>query len=304
MTIYLRSSAAITPKGIFSAKRIYRSGAYAIPYEGEEVMLYWANRDQFYVKTSEYLSEYTFRLKPHDDKWPMRVHFRVADAVEGEHGDVQAARGKGRVFVLASGATSHSLVARKGMGQANELVIRFEYRPATLLDWPEEERAGKSKPPAQQDLVASAVGRILKVTDTTLAVWIAELAEPHVLADGRVADHSRLEAHLKRFTARNTFDYFIHKDIETFLRRELDFYIKNEVMHLDDVENESAPRVEQYLAKIKVIRKIARKIIGFLAHLEDFQKKLWLKKKFVVETQYCIAVGIIPKSFYPRDSCE
>ena len=115
---------------------------------------------------------------------------------------------------------------------------------------------------------------------------------------GDKADYTRLEAHLRRYTARNTFDYFIHKDLGTFLRRELDFYIKNEVMHLDDVENETAPRVEQYLSKIKVIRKIAGKIIAFLAQLEDFQKKLWLKKKFVVETQYCITLGCITDAFY------
>ena len=71
-------------------------------------------------------------------------------------------------------------------------------------------------------------------------------------------------------------------------------------MHLDDVENESAPRVEQYLSKIKVIRKIAGKIIDFLAQIEDFQKKLWLKKKFVVETQYCISLDRIPEEFYPE----
>ena len=70
------------------------------------------------------------------------------------------------------------------------------------------------------------------------------------MANGEQAEYSRLEAHLKRYVARNTFDYFIHKDLGTFLRRELDFYIKNEVMHLDDVENESAPRVEQYLSKM------------------------------------------------------
>jgi adenine-specific DNA-methyltransferase len=98
---------------------------------------------------------------------------------------------------------------------------------------------------------------------------------------------------LDRYTARNTFDYFIHKDLGGFLRRELDFYIKNEVMHLDDVESESAPRVEQYLSKIKVIRRIAHKIIDFLSQLEDFQKKLWLKKKFVVETQYCVTLDRI-----------
>ena len=140
--------------------------------------------------------------------------------------------------------------------------------------------------------------RILAVTDAAWAEWIAELGKPHIMASGEQADYSRLEAHLRRYTARNTFDYFIHKDLGAFLRRELDFYIKNEVMHLDDVENESVPRVEQYLSKIKVIRKIAGKIIDFLAQIEDFQKKLWLKKKFVVETQYCITVGSIPETFY------
>ena len=123
-------------------------------------------------------------------------------------------------------------------------------------------------------------------------------AKQHVTVSGEPAGYSRLEAHLRRYTARNTFDYFIHKDLGTFLRRELDFCIKNEVMHLDDIENESAPRVEQYLSKIKVIRHIAGKIIDFLGQLEDFQKKLWLKKKFVVETQYCITVGSIPEALY------
>ena len=50
--------------------------------------------------------------------------------------------------------------------------------------------------------------------------------------------------------------------------------------------------------KIKVIRRIASKIITFLAQLEDFQKALWLKKKFVVETQYCVAVKEIPIAFH------
>ena len=64
-------------------------------------------------------------------------------------------------------------------------------------------------------------------------------------------------------------------------------------MHLDDVESETAPRVERYLSKIKAIRRIAHKIIDFLAQIENFQKKLWLKKKFVVETQYCITLDRI-----------
>ena len=288
-------------EGDFLARRVYKPGVYAIPYEGEEVTLHWANKDQYYIKTTEYLRDYAFRLRPDDDQKPMRVHFRLADAAEGEHGNVKAAQGKDRVFILAArGESDHDFIAEEDGEKGKELVIRFAYRPATLTDWPEDERAGRKKPPVQKELSALAAKRILTVADAALMPWLAELGKQHVMASGERADYSRLVAHLGRYTARNTFDYFIHKDLGTFLRRELDFYIKNEVMHLDDVENESAPRVEQYLSKIKVIRKIAGKIIDFLAQLEDFQKKLWLKKKFVVETRYCISIGCIPDVLYPE----
>ncbi len=283
-------------EGDFLAKRVYKPGVYAIPYEGEEVKLHWANKDQYYIKTSEYLRDYAFRLRPEDEKKPMRVHFRLADAAEGEHGNVKVAEGKDRVFILAA----EDFIAEVDGEQGKELEIRFEYRPATLTDWPDTEREDKKKPPAQKDLSAIAAKRLLAVKDAVLSSWIAELGRTHVTASGEQADYSRLEAHLRRYTARNTFDYFIHKDLGGFLQRELDFYIKNEVMHLDDVENESAPRVEQYLSKIKVIRRIAGKIIDFLAQLEDFQKKLWLKKKFVVETNYCITLDRIPEEYYPK----
>ena len=210
----------------------------------------------------------------------MRVHFRLADAAEGEHGNAKAAEGKDRVFILAAPRESgDDFIAEEDGGRRKEIVIRFEYRPATLTDWPEEERAGKKNPPVQKDLSTLAAERLLTVTDAALAEWIAELGKPHVMSSGERADYSRLEAHLRRYVARNTFDYFIHKDLGTFLRRELDFYIKNEVMHLDDVENESAPRVEQYLSKIKIIRKIAGKIIDFLAQLEDFPEEAVVEEK-------------------------
>ncbi|MDP2822118.1 MAG: DNA methyltransferase [Sulfuritalea sp.] len=263
-------------EGDFLAKRVYKPGVYAIPYEGEEVTLHWANKDQYYIKTSEYLRDYAFRLRPDHDRKPMRVHFRLADAAEGEHGNVKEASGKERRFKLAE---ENAVSIEEG-----ELVVRFTYQP---------------DPAKQKELNAAAEQAVLVSRDPALAEWIASLGQPHVRPDG-TSSGTRLRVHLDRYTARNTFDYFIHKDLGTFLRRELDFYIKNEVMHLDDVENETAPRVEQYLSKIKVIRKIAGKIIAFLAQLEDFQKKLWLKKKFVVETQWCITAGCIPEAFYPE----
>lgn len=264
-------------EGDFLSKRVYKPGVYAIPYEGEEVKLHWANADQYYIKTSEYLRDYAFRLRPEDAQNPMRVHFRLVDAAEGEHGNVKEQAGKERRFKLA--AENFAAV------EDGELVIRFTYQP---------------DPAKQKDLNAEAEAAILALDDPALAHWIKALGGQHVRADGTASENTRLRVHLDRYTARNTFDYFIHKDLGGFLRRELDFYIKNEVMHLDDVENETAPRVEQYLSKIKVIRRIAGKIIAFLAQLEDFQKKLWLKKKFVVETSWCIRLGVIPEEFYPE----
>lgn len=283
-------------EGDFLSKRVYKPGVYAIPYEGEEVKLHWANADQYYIKTSEYLRDYAFRLNPEADEEkgedPMRVHFRLVEAAEGEHGNVKEGNGKERRFVLRA---EDFLSVENG-----ELVINFEYRPATLIDWPADQRDGQKKPPAQDKLREIAEKRILGVQDAGLLPWISELNKNYRKTDGTVSDDSTLLVNLKRYTARNTFDYFIHKDLGEFLRRELDFYVKNEVMHLDDIESDTAPRVEQYLSKIKVIRSIAHKIIDFLVQIEDFQRKLWLKKKFVVETSYLIRIGIIPEEFYPE----
>jgi adenine-specific DNA-methyltransferase len=287
--------------GDFYAKRVYKPGVYAIPYEGQEVTLYWANRDQYYIKTSEYLRDYTFRLRPDDPQNPMRVHFRLVDAAEAEHGNVKATEGKDRIFILAAaGESGRDFITEVDGDQGKELNILFEYRPATLADWPEEARLNRKTPPAQKELRDIAAQRLMRIDDALLVSWVAELGRPHTIAaEGQLA-YSRLDAHLRRYVARNTFDYFIHTDLSSFLDRELDFFIKNEVMHLDDVENESAPRVEQYLSKIKVVRMVAKKIIDFLAQLEDFQKRLWLKKKFVIETQYCITLDRIPENFYPE----
>ena len=278
-------------EGDFISQRRYTSeSSYAIPYNGEEVTLHWANKDQYYIKTSEYLRDYAFRLNVHDDANPMRVHFKLVDATEGEHGNVKATEGTARVFVLAdAGASGHDFVAV----DADELTIRFEYRPATNADWPADQRAGQAKPPKQKDLAAFAESAVLACGDPELAPWVRALAVPR-----SGSPKSMIASHIERYVARNTFDYFIHKDLGTFLRRELDFFIKNEVMRLDDIEDESAAKVEQYLSKIKAVRKVAGKIIDFLAQLEDFQKKLWLKKKFVVGTSYLITVGNIDEQFY------
>lgn len=257
--------------GDFISQRRYKQNVYAIPYEGEEVKLYWANADQYYIKTAEYFKDYTFTLP--DGK---RVHFKLIEA-STEKDNNKPAKNKERRFVLYDDEPVKV--------ENEELYIQFEYK------------VHDSK---QKDLVDKAVEKIKEVFKSKgaeLSAFIGIFAPKPTESNSQ---RTLLEKHLNDYTARNTFDYFIHKDLGGFLRRELDFYLKNEVMFLDDLDTEHEVRIEQYITKIKVIKNIGYKIIAFLEQLENFQKKLWLKKKFVVETNYCITLDRIDEGFYPE----
>lgn len=135
----------------------------------------------------------------------------------------------------------------------------------------------------------------LSTQPTAVMLELLRITNPDAKAKDQI---SLLDKHLKAYVAKNTFDYFIHKDLGGFLTRELDFFIKNEVMHLDDLDTENEARVETYIAKVRAIKQVGRVIIKFLAQIENFQKKLWLKKKFVVETNWCITLDRIPEEYY------
>lgn len=327
-------------EGDFISRRYYvrenagKAAPFAIPYNGEEVKLHWANADQYYIKTAEYFSNYSFDLtqaaeirKMSDgekvlNRIPektLKVHFRIIDASEGEHGNVKAAEDKKRFFVLHE----ENPVEFK---EADELVINFEYKalPSGKNDVDADtekvlkEKFGKSLNKGDMPNLAIAnkvieflsnhetherheKGEEKSVRDFSAfrgSEFLAAL-QLHAPTD-KIPNRPLLAKYINQYTARNTCDYFIHKDLSGFLKRELDFYIKNEVMHLDDIENADAPAVENYLDKLKVIRKIATKLIDFLAQLEDFQKKLWLKKKFVTETNYCITLDRVPEELYGK----
>lgn len=300
--------------GDFISRRYYtretsgKAAPFAVPYNGEEVKLHWANADQYYIKSTEYFSNFTFDLRQakeiraldsglfeqHEDTHghgSLKVHFKVVEATEGEHGNVKASEQNKRFFILHKEKPVE-------FNDAGELVCNFEYRS-------DPEKTGLDKS-WRDKRNTEAVDSILKHLQTMAtaddepekqAIEYLRLFKVSAPTD---SDKKRplLTKYINQYTARNTMDYFIHKDLGGFLRRELDFYIKNEVMRLDDIENADAPAVESYLSKIKVLRKIAGKLIDFLAQLEDFQKKLWLKKKFIVETHYCITLDRVPEALY------
>lgn len=256
-------------KGDFISKRRYgRNNKYAIPYNGEETLLYWANHDQYYIKSSEFLQKYSFKIPN------LLVNFKIIDAEE-EKGNVKSEENK---FFIIFDDPIYTF-------EDKELNIFFEYRGLT-----QEEKRNFSRP--NQD----------KINEYNLEVIFNVLNEEPKFAKLLKHDNNDktiLEKHLRRYTARNTYDYFIHKDLKGFLDKELDFYIKNEILDLSDITLLDKDKFHSNILKIKVIRDISSKIIEFLAQIENFQKRLWEKKKFVLSTNYCITLDHIDERHYP-----
>lgn len=277
--------------GDFISQRRYKGDTYAIPYAGEEVMLHWANKDQYYTKSGENFSNYSFKLE--DGR---TVHFRLAAADTAK--DNRKDNDKERRFALIEKKTvtrvddegdeyEEKLLPVEEVTAADggkELIIRFEY-------------AAQPKGTRQDTLVAKAVEAVL-ADASVKARW---LALGNRAPTEKNPQRTLLEKHLTTYTTKNTADYFIHKDLGGFLRRQVDFYIKNEVMNLDDVQNAGAfADIEKNLRMIQCLRSITLELITFLAQLEDFQKKLWLKKKFVVSSHYCITLDRVPEVLWPE----
>lgn len=250
--------------GDFLSLRRYKKDVYALPYEGEEVKLHWANADQYYIKSGETLTNYTFILKNKE-----KVRFEVVEANTEQNNN----KSDNRFFKLAIENT----VRKEG----NEYIVSFTYLPY-------DEKLN-------QKTLNEETAKVL--LENTVLSPVKEELNQLVDKENKIP---LILKHITDFTAKNLFDYFIHKDLGGFLNRELDFYIKNEIMQIDDIENQSLENVNKYLGKIKVFRKVAHKIIQFLASLENFQKKIWLKKKLVLETNYCITLDRIPEQLYTK----
>ncbi|MBT25393.1 MAG: site-specific DNA-methyltransferase [Rhodobacteraceae bacterium] len=282
-------------QGDFISQRRYKGDTYAIPYAGEEVMLHWANKDQYYIKSGENFSNYSFKLE--DGRV---VHFRLVSADTAK--DNRKDNDKVRRFVLADnrvitrvddeGEEYHEEIVpveevlnTDAFGEeSKELVVRFEYKAVA-----------KGRGNDQSKFVDSATAKIL--ANSTVAMRWLDLGKR--APTEKNSKRTVLEKHITNYTTKNTSDYFIHKNLRAFLSGELDFYIKNEILNLDDVQNaETFSDIEKNLHMIQCMRSIALDLIGFLSQIENFQKTLWEKKKFIVSSDYCVTIDLVPDELH------
>lgn len=256
-------------KGDFISKRRFgKNEKYVVPYNGEETHFHWANQDQYYIKSSETFQKYAFKIATQGGN--MVVNFKLAEA-QMEQGNVKA--DETNYFVLSEKPAEIS---------DTETTFFFEYRP--LNDDEKKNIKGNSK---QDTLNEQAFEQIRQETQenvaTLNALWKTD-------DEGKAL----LLKKLNHYTRKNKYDFFIHKNLKGFLERELDFYIKSELINVDDLYVSEAEahfnRLKHNLKTIKVFKSIADTIISFVSQIEDFQKKLWEKKKFVLSTEWVITI--------------
>lgn len=280
-----------------SLRRYSKRDKYAIPYNGEEVHLHWANADQYYIKTGENFTDYSYT----HGGWT--VHFKLRNA-DVEQNNVKGAK---RFFVVRTADIAVDEVEKT-------LAIPLAYRPLNVDEElrygakkkadngkseskPADDAAGKRKK-GQEGIMLDAIAAIQTSVKKYPEALAALLHEKRKDADGNPA--SLLEHHLRTYVRGNSNDFFIHKDLKGFLERELDFYLKNEVLNLDELESGGEARSESWFQTLRAIKSIGRKIIAFVSQIENFQKRLFEKKKFITEVNYCITLDRVPEAMYPE----
>ena len=161
------SSSRYYEDGDFISKRRYgRNQRYAIPYNGEEVYLHWANSDQYYIKTDEHFRDYDWTAPS-----GVSVRFRITGA-DVEQNNV---KGDKRFFLPRAAETRWDADERA-------VTVPFEYRPLTGA---ESRKYGNRN---QQDKINTEAASAIPQGLNAPADALESLTGPHPPDDRRLGD--------------------------------------------------------------------------------------------------------------------
>ena len=108
----------------------------------------------------------------------------------------------------------------------------------------------------------------------------------------RVRRFHTFDKYLNTFFVGMDSDYFIHKDLDKFLKTEQRRYIQNIILgDLNTLLNLSPENPAFAIAT--AFRRVTDEVIALLVTVETFQKQLFLMKKKVITTDYLISIGKI-----------
>lgn len=263
---------------------------YAVPWDGEEVVLHWANKDQYYIKTGDRFTHY--RWQSIVGGRTFTVEFRLTDADLPSNNNKEA---KKKFHLPLEDAILWD-------DASATLILPFHFRGLT----PEEESqiSGSQEAKIRDNVIIRTMGRLRELPMITSVPQLGTaLMAPKRRASGdEVLDKDGnavplLRYHLNRWAMKNEADFFIHRDLGRFLAGELDYYLKSVVLNLDNLLAAGELRAEPNYRLLDAIKTLGNEIIDFLAQLENFQKSLFEKKKFVTDTYWCFTLDRISADF-------
>ena len=260
--------------GDFIPRRRYGAReTYAVPYNGEEVFFHWANKDQHYVKTAQNFRDYAFSVETVGGSYRVRFLITEANLPQGNiKGDTRY------FFPVPEQAVFNQ--------ESKEFRLPFHYR----LPTDQEVITHGKNSRFQESVLLNSLPKLMQaVPDSLLQAALGDVIEQR-----EEQQITLLLKRLRHFCRKNTTDYFIHKDLKGFLTQELEFYLKDQVLHLADLDAD----VEGRIRTIRVIRKLGEEIILFLSQIEEVEKRLFEKRKFVLRTDYLVPIKEVPEKLW------
>ena len=265
-----------------------REHKYVIPYNGEEVVLHWATKGNYYVKTSILFRDCSFSVGEYKVNFRVKVPEIRGTSPREERNKVLTVIEDGISFDRAKKELTvwFEFVKKK---EANETIVEEnEFSENDVEENAESHAEPQRKRTSQEDENERAAKDILEKVRNEEPQLFERLSKSDEKT-GRLF----IDELLAEMTEKNRRDFFIHKNLREFFVRELDFYIKNEVIKLDEVLGSKEDEVKKRLTVANVVRKIAEGVIDILYQIEEFYRKLWEKKKFVLKTDYVITLDRI-----------
>ncbi len=241
---------------------------YMIPYNGQEVELYWATRNSYYVKTTEYFTNYSFIVyDPFNPDDKFKVNFKIKEADL----DKNYVASEKKYFFIDDNPISIN---------DKEIDIFFNYRP---IGEDENENFKGNENTIKDSIKQKAETAILNGVSKDLRDILSRKNAENE------SDRSVIRRYIDIYSKKNDSDYFIVKNLKAFLNSELDNFVKNEILIFD--AEFKVPERNLYLAK--AILTLCKQIIEQISQIEDFERILWEKKKFVYNVNYVITLDRI-----------
>lgn len=263
-------------EGDFVTKPRAGDATFMIPYNGEETKFYWANYDQYYIKTGENFKNYVFTNQERDATRRVIVEFKLIEAETALNNNQNQ---KNRVFVPA-GEDYFQWDAEN-----RKLTLLFYYKVPSAEEketWGDQQSIKTDNKGINEKLVFTALENKIRETGDAFLIRLWETSR-EVKTGRRAENQNEFYRHLKRYTTINSFDYFIHKNLRKFLRQELDYFLKHEIFTLnfladDWSEEQTNKAIQQNLVRASVIRDVAAQIMIFWRRSKTF-RSVCMKRK-------------------------